>query len=79
MPYFVFKVRASVNALVKNLEKIGEFENFKEAKVQVKEQREEQPDDDNLEYRIMFASNQLEAEERLQEKRDADIVREWEK
>ena len=79
MPYFVFKVRASVNALVKNLEKIGEFDIFKEAKVQVKEQREEQPDDDNLEYRIMFASNQLEAEERLQEKRDADIVREWEK
>jgi len=79
MPYYVFKVQASVNAMVKNLEKIGEFEVFKEAKVMVKEQREINPASDSLEYRIMFATNLLEAEERLQEKRDADIVREWEK
>lgn len=79
MPYYVFKVQASINAVVKNLEKIGEFEIFKEAKALVKEQRELNPASDNLEYRIMFAANLLEAEERLQEKREADIVREWEK
>lgn len=79
MPYYVFKVQSSVNALVKNLEKIGEFEVFKDAKLLVKEQRQSHPADSNIEYRIMFASNQLEAEERLQEKREPDVVREWEK
>jgi hypothetical protein len=79
MPYYVFKVQASVNAMVKNLDKIGEFEVFKEAKALVKDQRELNPASDNIEYRIMFATNLLEAEERLQEKRDADVVREWEK
>lgn len=79
MAYFVFKVQESVNALVKNLEKIGEFESFKDAKILVKNERAEQPEDSKLEYRIMFAANQLEAEERLQEKREPDVVREWEK
>ena len=34
---------------------------------------------DNSQIKVMFADNQLQAEEQLMEKRDKPILREWEK
>ena len=79
MPYYVFKIQPGVTDLVKNMEKLDDFENFKQAKNFVKEKRNSQSDDDASTYKIIFAENALEAEERLQEQREAPIVREWEK
>lgn len=79
MPYFVFKIVPSVSKLVRNLELLGSFEEYKAAKQLTKQQRIEQDKDDTATFKVMFAETQLEAEEKLQEHREDQIVREWEK
>jgi len=65
--------------MIKQLEKTGRFEQYREAKQQVRKLRENKQDDDLSLYKIIFADNELAAEEILQEKREDTIVREWEK
>jgi len=77
MPYFVFRV--TEKSIVKNLEKLAEFEQFKQAKLFARDCRAKQVSDDDSTIKVIFADNALEAEERLQEKREAPIIREWEK
>ncbi len=76
MPYFVYKIKPALNKLVKNLEKLQDFETYKEAKNFAKDERNKLSDEDKTEYKIIFADNALQAEEQLMEKRDAPIVRE---
>jgi len=79
MPYYVYLIKPGVTNLVKGLEKVAEFENFKEAKIFVKDKRSGQDGEEPVTYKIIFAENVLEAEERLSEQREAPILREWEK
>ena len=79
MPYFIYKITAGPTAIVKNLEKIAEYEDYKAAKIQARELRAAQPADDKSTYKVTFANNVLEAEEQLMEHREAPILREWEK
>jgi hypothetical protein len=65
--------------LVKNLELIGEFESFKEAKLFARDQRAALADDVRTHVKVMFAENQLLAEEQLLEYREKPIVMEHEK
>jgi len=79
MPYFVYKIAPAVSKIVKNLEPLEDFEKFKDAKNFAKDKRQqENPDDGNI-YKVIFAENSIEAEEKLQEQREETIVREWEK
>ncbi|MBI1422591.1 MAG: hypothetical protein GC149_03920 [Gammaproteobacteria bacterium] len=77
MPYYVFRIQAGPTAIVKQLELLKEFEVYKEAQDFAKHTRAEQTD--NSQIKVMFAENQLQAEEQLMEKRDKPILREWEK
>ena len=79
MPYYVYRIANGPSKLVKQLELVKEFEVYKEAKVFTKELRTAQSADDTSTIKMIFADNVLEAEERLQEQREAPIVREWEK
>ncbi len=79
MPYYIFKVIPGPTSLMKNLEKIEQHETFKEAKLRARAMRAESGDDAGAQIKIMFAENELEAEEKLQEKREQPILREWEK
>lgn len=79
MPYYVYKIHSGPTDLVKNLELAREFESFKEAKDHARELRTGQGADEAYTVKVMFADNQLHAEEQLQEQRDAPILREWEK
>ena len=79
MPYFIYKIDAGPTALVKNLEKLAEHEDYKTAKTQARELRAAQSGDDKASYKVIFAKNVLEAEEQLMEHREAPILREWEK
>ncbi len=79
MPYFLYKILPSVSNLVKNIEHIGEYQIFKEAKQQAKTLRMKNETDPDVTYRIIFADNIIEAEERLHEKRPETVVKEWEK
>lgn len=79
MAYYVYKINSLPGSPVKNLEYQEEFESFKDAKNFAKSKRVEQGKDDSSIYKVIFAANQLAAEEMLLEKREAPIVREWEK
>jgi hypothetical protein len=65
--------------LAKNLEKLEEFASFKEARDRARSLRSDLSNDDSCTIKMIFADNELEAEENLMEKREAPILREWEK
>ncbi len=80
MPYYVFKMTSPEGMeLVKNLELIGDYESFREAKNFAKEQRSALDKDDNSAIKVMFADNQLLAEEQLLAYREKPVVMEHEK
>ncbi|MDH5599898.1 MAG: hypothetical protein OEY78_01210 [Gammaproteobacteria bacterium] len=78
MPYFVYKIAPGISKIVKNLEQMDDFEKFKDAKNYAKEQRQ-QDSESGYTYKVIFAENNIEAEEKLQEQREETILREWEK
>jgi len=80
MPYFIYKISSPEGMeLVKNLELVAEFDVFKEAKSFAREKRAELPEDGTETIKIMFADNQLLAEEQLMEHREKPILMEHEK
>ena len=76
MSYFVFKYQ---NNKFRSVDHIDTFESFKEAKLLVKELRQKNSLSNPNAYKIVFAEDMLEAEMLILEKRDAPILREWEK
>ena len=80
MPYYVFKMTSPEGMeLVKNLELIKDFEGFRDAKNFAKEQRAQLEEGDTSVIKVMFADNQLLAEEQLLAYREKPIVMEHEK
>ncbi len=79
MPYYVYKISPSPTKLVSALEKLEQYDSFKEARQHARSLRTELSDADNCQIKVMFAESELEAEEQLMEKREAPILREWEK
>ncbi|HEX5636022.1 MAG TPA: hypothetical protein VFY78_02960 [Gammaproteobacteria bacterium] len=79
MPYFVYRIENAEMAMLKQLQLIKTFDSFKEAKTFAREQRVAQKPDDKAIIKVMFADNELHAEEQLMEKRDKPIVMEHEK
>ena len=80
MPYYVFKMSSPEGMeLVKNLELIDEHELFRDAKNFAKIQRAELGKDDTAQIKVMFAENQLLAEEQLLAYREKPVVMEHEK
>jgi hypothetical protein len=79
MPYFVYKIAPAVSKIVKNIEPLADFEKFKEAKIFANEKRQQDASDAGNTYKIIFAENIIDAEEKLQEQRAETITREWEK
>ena len=79
MPYFLYKVTVNEGLdLVKQLDLIDVFDGFREAKKRAKALRAEQTDS-GYSYKIMFAENQLSAEEQLLEKREQPVLMEHER
>ena len=79
MPYYLFKISSSDKLdLVKDLELLEVFETFRSAKTAAKKLRAQQTDD-GPSFKVMFADNQLSAEEQLLEKRDKPVLMEYER
>ncbi len=79
MPYYLFKMTAGDQiGLVKNLELLEVYESFRDAKTTAKQLRAEQTGSDFV-YKVMFADNQLSAEEQLLEKREQPVLMEHER
>ena len=79
MPYFVYRIAPGISKIVKNIEPLADFEKFKEAKNFAKDKRQNEGTDTGNTYKVIFAENSIDAEEKLQEQREESIVREWEK
>ncbi len=79
MPYYIYKITAGPTALVKTLEKLEQYDSFKEAKTRARSMRADMSEGEGQQIKVMFADTELEAEEKLMEKREAPILREWEK
>jgi hypothetical protein len=79
MPYYLFKIssRDSID-LVKDLQLLEVFDAFRDAKTEAKKLRSEQAED-GFSYKVMFADNQLSAEEQLLEKREKPVLMEHER
>ncbi|MFZ1341969.1 hypothetical protein [Thiothrix eikelboomii] len=78
MPYYVFRI-TQTTSILKNLEHQGTYEVYQEARNQVRSLRMNAAPGDQSSYKLVFAANQLEAEERLHEQREQPILMEWEK
>jgi len=79
MPYYVYQIskRGDLD-LVRQLDLLQVCDAFKTAKTEARRLREEQPRDGVI-YKVIFADNQLQAEERLQEKREKPVLMEHER
>lgn len=77
MPYYVYRITQGPTAMIKHLEALNEFEVFKDAQQFAKQARVQQAD--SAVIKVIFATNKLDAEEKLQEVREQPILREWEK
>lgn len=81
MPYFVYRIAPGPSDLIKNLQQLGEFEKYRDAKVFCKQKRVEENvnPEDPVQIKMILAENALDAEEKLMEKREKPILQEWEK
>ncbi len=79
MPYYVYRITDSAAGMFKQLDLLGSFDNYREAKLLTKETRSKMDGSEAAQIKVMFADNELAAEEQLQEKRDKPITMEWEK
>ncbi len=79
MPYYLFKVSRGPTALIKQLEKLEEFAVYKDARNRARDLRSMMQSPDEPAIKVIFAASELEAEELLMEKREAPILKEWEK
>lgn len=76
MPYFVFKYQ---NNKFRSVEHIDTFDVYKDARALLKDLRKKKSPDNPNAYKVVYAEDILEAEMLILEKRDAPILREWEK
>jgi hypothetical protein len=79
MPYYIYRITPGPTDLTKSLEKLEQYDTFKAAKQRARSLRADMSGTDTFIIKVMFADNELEAEERLMEKREQPILREWEK
>jgi len=79
MPYYIYTVTSSATGNSKSVSYVSEFDNFKDAKTEVRRLRIEAPLETTQGYKVMFAEDRAEAEQRLTEYREQPIAKEWEK
>jgi hypothetical protein len=79
MPYYIYIVTSHDTASNHAVKRVREYENFKLAKTEVRRLRSEEPLEEKQAYKIIFADDMAQAEQRLTEYREEPIAREWEK
>ncbi len=79
MPYYVYRIENAGMDLLKQLKLIDKFDSFKEAKTHARNLRAALDEKEDAVIKVMFADNELHAEEQLMEKREKPIVMEHEK
>jgi len=78
MPYYIFQIEQTSTAIVRKMALSSTFEQYRDAKLEIRKLRAAQVSE-TQEFKMIFAESELQAEELLQEKREAPILMEWEK
>ena len=79
MPYYLYEISDSgPSQLVRKLELLGHFEQFRDAKNSAKQLRVER-EGEAVRFKVIFAENPLHAEELLMEKREKPVLMEFER
>ena len=79
MPYYLYQMSDRDElGLLRRLELLEVYDAFKEAKNEARRLRAERPVE-GMSYKVIFADNQLQAEEKLQEKREKPVLMEHER
>lgn len=78
MPYFVFQVEGA-NPANRDIHFLKVFENYRDARTRAREERARQPDAGPEAVRVVFAESRELAEGLLRQRREAPILKEWEK
>lgn len=79
MPYFVFEVVTVGSIGRKSANCIAQYDSYKDAKSFARQKRIDLNVTDPSGVRIMFADDEGEAKDKIEENREAPILREWEK
>ncbi|HAJ92790.1 MAG TPA: hypothetical protein DCO71_09310 [Gammaproteobacteria bacterium] len=79
MPYYIYIVTTHDTTSTRSIKLVREYENFKLAKTEVRRLRSEEQLEEAQAYKIIFADDMAQAEQRLTEFREEPIAREWEK
>jgi len=79
MPYYIYIVTSHDTTGTRSVTLVREYENFKLAKTEVRRLRSEDQLEEKQAYKIIFADDVAQAEQRLTEFREEPIAREWEK
>ena len=75
MPYFIYYVTVNPATNTKSLEFVDKRDNYKEARTVAREKRGElEPGNPNLECRMIFAKNDVEAEKLLSAPREERVI-----
>lgn len=69
MPYFVYKISPP-----RRLEYLGTLDGYQAAREQVRARRQAEPRETGIEYRLIFARHQGEAEKLLSITRDERVI-----
>lgn len=79
MPYFVYRIAPGATPLLKDLTLLQRFDGFKAARDYARDARAALDEACGETIKVMFADTELQAEEQLRERREAPVLREWEK
>ena len=79
MPYYIYIVTRHDTASTSSVKLVREYENFKLAKTEVRRLRGEAQLEETQAYKIIFADDTAQAEQRLTEFREEPVAKEWEK
>jgi len=74
VPYFVYEVVPHPESGAKLLTYLETYPKYRDAKLRVKKEREEHPERDQQEFRLVHAKNQTEAEKLLSIPRDERVI-----
>ena len=73
MPYYVYRVEEN-DAGIKKLKHLETFTDYKSARTLARDRRAERASDDPVDYRLIFAKNEVEAEKLLSAPRDERVI-----
>ena len=70
MPYYIYKIHPPL----RRLEKAEEHDSFKAASERAKQMRREIPQGEDYQVKVMFADNELQAEDLLSQVREREPI-----